>query len=131
MYLHSYDQSVEIILKDWILQRTTTEKRRVRHQELRKKAQELILPYNPKFLASGAWIRNFLHRHKMSLNAMVHNMAGTKSTSTKKKNVKTSNKHHCTVESQKHQQQKGQSRWSSSFVGKRGHSSICRTTEMP
>ena len=66
------------------------EKRRVSHKELRKKALELILPYNPKFLASSFWIRNFLHRHDITLNAVMHGMRCTKSRSTKKKNVASS-----------------------------------------
>ena len=102
-YVCSYDQSVEITLKDWILQKTTMEKRRVSHKELRKKAQELILPYNPKFLASSFWIRNFLHRHDITLNAIVHGMQCTKSRSTKKKIDKKSSKHYFTVESEQHQ----------------------------
>ena len=67
------------------------------HKELRKKAQELILPYNPKFLASSFWIRNFLHRHGISLNAVMHGMQCTKSRS---KNDKNSSKHPFTAESE-------------------------------
>ena len=70
------------------------------HKELRKKALELILPYNPKFLASSFWIRNFLHRHDITLNAVVHGMRCTKFRRTKKKNEKNSSKHHFGGESQ-------------------------------
>ena len=75
------------------MQRTIMEKRKVSHKELRKKALELILPYNPKFLASSFWISGFLHRHGLSLQALVHGMKGTKSRGIKRKFNKISRQH--------------------------------------
>lgn len=113
VYVHivrRYDQSVEIILKDWILQRMITEKRRVSHKELKQKALELVLPYNPNFQASQSWIRSFLLRNDISLNAMARSIRYSKAKTARKKNGKIAGTHHCTVKSQKYQRQKGHSR---------------------
>ena len=66
-----YDQSVDVTLKDWVLQKMAM-KERVTHEELRKKAMELILPYNPDFQASQGWITRFLYRHEINLKSMLH-----------------------------------------------------------
>ena len=98
MCICRYDQSVEIILKDWILQRMATEKKRVTHKELRQKALELILPYNLNFLASEWWIRSFLLRNDINLKAMAHKIQYSK---LEKRNDNIASTHHCTIKSEK------------------------------
>ena len=43
----------------------------VSHKQLKKKAMEIILPYNPDFQASQGWITRFLHRHEINLKSMM------------------------------------------------------------
>lgn len=71
VYSYRYDQSVDVALKDWVLQKLAM-KERVSHEELKKKAIELILPYNPDFQASQGWITRFLYRHEINLKTMIH-----------------------------------------------------------
>ena len=101
MYICRYDQSVEIILKDWILQRMATERKRVTHKELRQKALELILPYNLNFLASKWWIRSFLLRNDINLKAMAHKIQYSNSKTVEKRNDNIASTHHCTIKSEK------------------------------
>lgn len=78
-----YNQSAEIVLKEWIVQKTAVMKRSVSRKELRQKALELLSPYRPNFQASRTWIKNFLARHNITLNAILH---GVEFKRTKKKN---------------------------------------------
>ena len=67
---YRYDQSVDVALKDWVLQKLAM-KEKVTHDELREKAMEMIIPYNPDFQCSQGWITRFLYRHEINLKTKV------------------------------------------------------------
>jgi len=59
-----------VALKDWVLQKLAM-KEKVTHDELREKAMEMIIPYNPDFQCSQGWITRFLYRHEINLKTKV------------------------------------------------------------
>ena len=71
MYTHRCDATIEVALKDWVIQKMV-EKERISYKDLWTKAMELIIPSNPDFRATLGWIRRFLYRHKLNLRRMVH-----------------------------------------------------------
>ena len=66
--LYRYDQSIETILRDWVLQKSVMNTK-VSYNEIKQRALELISPHWPKFHASHGWIANFLHRHGINLKS--------------------------------------------------------------
>lgn len=63
-----YDRSVDLALREWVLQRVAEEEH-VTRDEIKRKAFDMILPHNPNFQASNGWISRFLTRHKLSINS--------------------------------------------------------------
>jgi len=62
-----YDQSIDLALRDWILQRIANNEIITRY-EIKRKAVEMILPQNPDFQGSDGWITRFLSRHNLTMN---------------------------------------------------------------
>ena len=84
VYMYRYDQSSEVVLREWILQKMAM-KKRVSRQDLRQKALELITPHNPDFQASSGWITSFLCHHEINLKTMAHGTGCIKSKNAKSK----------------------------------------------
>ena len=73
-WLYRYDQSIDSFLKEWVIQKMAMGKdwHSIR-DEFKRKAMEMILPYNPNFQASCGWLIKFLTRHKLTLNRATRN----------------------------------------------------------
>ena len=65
--VYRYDQSIDLALREWVLQRMSKGEV-ITHDELKRKALEMILPCNPGFQASYGWFIRFLTRHNLTLN---------------------------------------------------------------
>ena len=72
--MHRYDQSIDLFLREWVLQKiAVSQDGHTIRGELKKKAMEMILPHNPDFRASSGWLLKFLARHKLTLNCAARN----------------------------------------------------------
>ena len=67
----SYSTETDQLLADYVRSRIS-EGQMFTNSELRRYAKEIVLKENPNFTGSASWAQNFLHRHKISLQSIVH-----------------------------------------------------------
>lgn len=67
----SYSTETDQLLADYVRSRIS-EGQVFTNSELRKYAKEVVMKENSNFTGSASWAQNFLHRHKISLQSIVH-----------------------------------------------------------
>lgn len=67
----SYSTETDHMLADYVRCRIS-EGEMFTNSELRKYAKEIVTKENPNFTGSASWAQNFLHRHKITLQSIVH-----------------------------------------------------------